>query len=91
MNHATLLAELRRLLGLGEPLLTVFPKQHPDSQRLQLPANISEEMRWYADEVALGAWEYQDYRQQNSTEYLAWLVKQREVGLLGWRAIGVLR
>lgn len=94
MNRDTLLEELHRLLDSGEPLVTMFPKQHPGWWPLELPDNVSDDMRWYADNVAWRAedreW-YQHYRQQNAIEYIARSVKTLEVGLLGGRAIGALR
>lgn len=94
IGSETLLKELNQLLDLGEPLLTVFPKRHTDDWTLQLPNNISDEMKWYAGDVALRATHpktYQNYRQQNSTTYLTRLVEHTKAGLLGWCAIGVLK
>lgn len=94
MNREALLDELDRLLDAGEPLLTLFPKRHPEKSGLQLPNNISYEMRWYANDVALRAKsrkQYRDCRQRNTINYVAGLVKKFEAGLLGWRAIGVLQ
>ena len=93
MDRETLIEELDRLLDVGEPLLAVFPQRYPGVWRLRLPGNISPEMWGYADHVARRECyreRYQDYRRQDTTDYLAGLVKQCESGLLGWRAIGVL-
>lgn len=93
MNKEALLVELDRLLDLGEPLLDVFPKKYSDDWVLLLPENISYDMWWYAGDVAWRAGKreaYQDYRQRDSKVFLAGLVRDFEVGLLGWRAIGVL-
>ena len=62
MNRETLIAELNRLLDLGEPLLDVFPKERPNSKWLQLPDNISDEMRWYANYVVTRAWDLKQFQ-----------------------------
>lgn len=93
MSREALLVELFRVLDLGEPLLAVFPK-HLDHWSLVLPDGISPEMRWYADSVAWRAedrFRYRGFRQRESADYLVGLVEDFGVGLLGWRAIGVLK
>lgn len=89
--HATLFDELNRLLDLGEPLLTLYQRQHPAYWALVLPDNISPEMRCYADEVSLRAWgpeEYPDYRQKHSSVSVGELVEKSKAGLLGWALSG---
>lgn len=85
--------ELDRLLELGEPLLTVFPKADHSGWLLQLPANVSSDMRWYANLASLkknNRHMYWKALQQFTTEELAKQAKICETGILGWRAIGVL-
>ena len=93
-SKETLWEELNRLLDLGEPLLILFPQQYTQGSRLQLPGNVSPEMGWYANYVAWRAWnreKHQNSHRQEPTSCLAELVKDLEVGLWGWRAIGPLR
>lgn len=56
MGRVSLIAVLHRLLDVGEPLLTVFPKKFSNGWVLELPDSISEEMRVYADDVAYRKW-----------------------------------
>lgn len=94
MDKEALIKEVNRLLDAGEPLLTKFPKYYQNEWPLELPYNISPDMRWYADSVAWRAQDrkgYLDFRQHDTTTYLARLVEDLEAGLLGWRAIGVLQ
>lgn len=98
MSRETLVAELNRLLDVGEPLLTLFLKQFMDGWALQLPDNISPEMRRCAFSVAYRAKDrrryrrrYQDLIQRETNDYLAERVEEAKAGLLGWRSIGVLR
>ena len=98
LDRETLLEELNRLLDVGEPLLTLFPRKYPGDPHndwiLQLPGSISDEMGWYALEVSWRAWnwdDYQDVRQRDTvTSTLKTIVDDAKAGLLGWRAIGVL-
>ena len=100
MDREALIEELDRLLDVGEPLLAVFPSRKKKGAGgwigwiLQLPDNISDDMRWYADSVALRARNrelYQTSRRRDSIDHLAEVVTYCESGLLGWRAIGVLK
>lgn len=58
-----------------EPLLNVFPRKYPSRTQgwwLQLPHNVSPEMREYADSVARRAWIRhlcQSFRQQDTIDY----------------------
>lgn len=73
---------------------TVFPKKHPDDWWLQLPDNISDDMDWYANDVGWSAGkreQYRGYLQSNPNVDVVWLVDKYRAGLLGWRAIGVLK
>lgn len=96
-NHETLLEELNRLLDVGEPLLTMLPKKRPGGWMLQIPDNISYEMFWYAYDVAWRAENREQYLNSRSNAAkvnkinLAEWVTFCESGLLGWRAIGMLR
>lgn len=96
MKKERLCEKLGRLLDVGEPLLTVFPKKHPDDLWLQLPDTISDDMSRYAYHVALraevGRDIYQRYwSQAETTPDLLELIPTCESGLLGWRALGILR
>lgn len=94
MDKEDLLEELARLLDRGELLLAAFPKAHPDGWTLRLPAGVSNDMRWYAHDVSwreLDREQWWDYRLWNSTSYLRDLVEKCETGLLGWRAVGLIR
>lgn len=93
-DKETLLEELNLLLDRGKPLVSVFPKHGQENWWLELPDNTSIEMRCYARHVVWSVWdlkEYQHVRQQYSTVYLSGLVKTCQAGLLGWRAVGVLK
>lgn len=93
-NRERLFGEAHRLLDQGEPLLALFPRRYSMGWLLELPGTVSLEMRFYADEVAfraeLGRVAYQNVRQQNSDDYLRFLVGSCGSGLLGWRAVGVI-
>lgn len=89
-----LLAEICRLLDQGEPLLSVFPKDLPDPFILKLPETISDEMWGYANDVSARSWAPEEFLEvwgRVENYQLEQEVKDLEAGLLGWRAVGVIR
>lgn len=94
MDRGALIAELDRLLDAGVSLLVLFPGKCSAGRQLDLPDHISEEMRAYAGYVGLRAWyreEYEDYRSWISyASFVRW-VGVCAAGLVGWRALGVVR
>lgn len=95
MRKDVLIAEIYRLLDMGEPLLTAFPKSHPGGW-LQLPDGISDAMESYAHEVSARAeWGRARHQQRWALHYslpqLQKLASTYEAGLLGWRAVGAIR
>lgn len=92
VNEETPMEELDRLLDLGEPLLAVFPKQLLDGWSFEVPDNVSPEMRRRAYSVALRERivKGRECRCLAGAFRLARLAKRAEVGLLGWRAVGVV-
>lgn len=94
MNRQSLIAKVERLITVEDPLLTTFPPLKSHIFQLQLPNNISEEMYWYAHDVAYRAWDNESFRkgwEHTPTPNIAKWIKDTETGLLGWRAVGVLQ
>lgn len=88
-----IIAEFGRLLDMGELLLAVFPRQCSDGWLLQLPGNISWEMVWYAQQVALRERDLDGWREGRESDPLSVLrgkVGVCDAGLVGWRALGVI-
>lgn len=95
MSNKTLTTELNHLLDQGEPLLTWFPREHPDEWWHTLPynINISWEMREYINHVAWRAENrerHQEFYRHHPPLNLTATVKKCEKGLLGWRSVGLL-
>lgn len=93
MNRETIIEEIDRLTNVGEPLLTMFPHQYPDSYDLALPDGISHDMAWYAEQVSYCSVYSKSalWWRSSTAPTLKKVLSKTKAGLDGWRVIGVLK